>query len=118
MRELLFSVTKKDFRVDTFRAGGPGGQNVNKVETAVRITHIESGAVSSCQEHRTQLQNKTSAFKRLVESEVFKTWHRNKTSEMLMKKSIENQVDEMMQPENLKVESKYGNKWGPYEVRN
>lgn len=65
-RELIFSATKKDFRVDFYRASGPGGQNVNKRDTACRITHIESGLSSACQEYRTQNQNKKEAFRKLV----------------------------------------------------
>lgn len=41
-KELLFSITKKDFKVDTFRCGGKGGQNQNKVESGARITHLEN----------------------------------------------------------------------------
>ena len=59
--------TRKDFRVDTFRAGGKGGQNQNKLETGVRITHIESGLSAESRTHRTQRQNKIEAFNRLAD---------------------------------------------------
>lgn len=106
-RELLFSVTKKDFRIDTFRAGGKGGQKQNKTSSGVRVPHIESGAVGESREHRSQLQNKRLAFRRCVESDTFKKWHKRKCAELMeVKARVEDEVERMMHPKNLKIEVK------------
>jgi protein subunit release factor A len=99
----LFSVTLADCRVDTFRGSGAGGQNRNKRDTAVRITHPPSKAVGEAKEHRTQWKNKQAAFKRMFETKEFQIWIKLEAA----KKSgwdIDEQVTKDMNPKNIKIE--------------
>lgn len=110
-KDLLFSVTAKDCRWDYYRASGPGGQHKNKTDSAVRCTHIESGAVGNCSEHRSQPQNKKVAFKRMAETDTFKNWIKLKSAEVTGKlREIEEKVDHEMKF-NTKVEIKENGIW-------
>ena len=103
-RQPLFSVTIEDCRVDTFRAGGKGGQHQNKTETGVRVVHPPSGAVGEARDSRSQHDNKRAAFRRMVESAEFKAWHTRTAAELLSGETIDQKVDKLMDTRHLKVE--------------
>ena len=103
-KELLFSITKKEFEVQTFCSGGKGGQHQNKTDSGVRIIHKESGAVGESREERSQLQNKKIAFKGLSENKKFKYWLSKKVWEVSNEKTLDQIVDGQMDEQNLKVE--------------
>lgn len=102
MKTLIFSLTKKHFRVDTFRAGGKGGQNQDKRDTGVRITHIETGMSSECREERSQEQNKRRAFLRLSENQDFQRWIKTRAYEIAH--DLDQLVSRQMDEKNLKIE--------------
>ena len=60
------SVLEQEVRVDTYRASGPGGQHVNRTESAIRLTHAPSGVVVTATENRSQIRNRAIAFERLA----------------------------------------------------
>lgn len=93
-------IRPEDLRIDTFRAGGAGGQHVNKTESAVRITHIPTGIVVGCQQERSQLQNRAVAM----------TMLRSKLVEL----KIEEQNKEMAQVRGPQMEIAWGSQIRSY----
>lgn len=102
--ELLFSVTRDDFDVSVARGSGPGGQHRNKTESAVRIVHRASGAAGYSESERSQHTNKKLAFERLLRSAKWRVWLARKIQESLSGETVEQRVDRLMSPGNLRVE--------------
>jgi protein subunit release factor B len=109
-KKLILSVTIHDCEVQTFRSGGPGGQHQNKTNSGVRVIHHPSGARGESREHRSQYQNKRTAFIRMTNTKEFKTWLRVATGRQLL---AEEQVAKDMSPKNLLVEGRVNGSWQP-----
>jgi protein subunit release factor A len=108
-KELLFSVTKKDFNISYFSGTGAGGQHRNKHQNCVRISHPDSGASAVGQDERSKEQNLKNAFTRLVNGDKFQKWLKIRIAESLVDKEKEKQeimdkVNKMMDEKYMKIE--------------
>lgn len=108
MKTKVLSVTVHDCEVQTFRAGGKGGQNQNKRDSGVRIIHHPSGARGESREERSQLQNKRTAWKKLTGSKEMTLWIKRQLGQDAV---ITAEVERSMYPNNLRVEHKVNGQW-------
>lgn len=110
-KQLLLTVSIKDCRVETFRAGGPGGQNQNKRDSACRVHHTPSGAKGESRNYRTQLENKKAAFERMAQHPAFKFWVSQQAAKMAETDAQRQWLRETLSPGNIKVEAMSEGQW-------
>lgn len=118
-RKPFFSVTLADCEVEFFRAGGNGGQKVNKTSSACRVRHVPSGAVAECREERSQSVNKQRAFAKMAESSRFQAWLRIEVARREgTLREVDARVERAMEPRNIRVEiHDERGRWMPADVK-
>lgn len=100
-REILFTVTAKDFDITHIRGSGPGGQHRNKTSTGVRLVHRASGATAESTEHKSQDQNRREAWRKIRETREWERWFRDMVAETMGRPTVGQRVERAMRPENI-----------------
>lgn len=88
LEEIELTINKSDIREDTYRAGGAGGQHVNRTESAVRLTHIPTGIVAACQEGKSQHSNRDTAMK-MLRAKIWADLEEKRHSEQALKRKMQ-----------------------------
>lgn len=109
-KELLFSITEKDFDFSYTKGTGKGGQKKNKTSSAVHCKHRDSGAHGYAEDTRSQRQNKILAFQRCIDRPEFKSWHKIETARRTGDLARAQEEAER-QMKFIKVEVKQDGKW-------
>jgi peptide chain release factor 1 len=112
MKKLIFSARKNDFRIDTFSAGGKGGQHQNKTQSGVRITHIPTWLSAECREHREQPRNKAEAFRKLSKILIAHVLEQEKQEREINTKTIRT----YHQPDNRVVDHRTGKRASWHDI--
>jgi len=120
--EAEIKIKPEDLKLETFRASGPGGQYVNRRETAVRITHLPSGIIATCQDERTQIQNRLRAMD-VLRSRLFQLQKKNKQEKLNAKRFSQVGAGERSEkirtynfPQNRVTDHRFGKSWHQLET--